>query len=218
MQIDYTGFDRPHLIASTTRMAAAEFSGTLTFTSSPAGTVLRWSWQVRPRGVMWLVAPIFGPIGARRERRTWDGLRDHLEAAGNAPSVLDRYLPDFDVRERHTRLLCRSRRGPKRPSPHTDLPAPRSSGRCSSCAPSPAGSGSDWAGAPHRFHRRSPWPTCRGQGGFCSPRAGRRSRLGRSPAPWRIGDEAPLRVDRESFAGFSTPGYAKIVFSIRADP
>jgi hypothetical protein len=36
--------------------------------------------------------------------------------------------------------------------------------------------------------------------------------------PWRIGNEAPLVVDRESFATFSTPGYAKIAFSIRADP
>jgi hypothetical protein len=36
--------------------------------------------------------------------------------------------------------------------------------------------------------------------------------------PWRIGDEAPLTVDRRSFAGFATPGYAKVAFSIRADP
>ena len=43
MQIDYTTFDRPHLLASTTRMATADFTGTLTFTPIPAGTRLRWS-------------------------------------------------------------------------------------------------------------------------------------------------------------------------------
>jgi hypothetical protein len=36
--------------------------------------------------------------------------------------------------------------------------------------------------------------------------------------PWRIGNEAPLVVDRQTFAAFSTPGYAKVAFSIRADP
>ena len=218
MQIDYTGFDRPHLIASTTRMAAAEFSGTLTFTSSPAGTVLRWSWQVRPRGVMWLVAPIFGPIGARRERRTWDGLRDHLEAAGNAPSVLDRYLPDFDVRERHIRLV------------NAGLGAVRA-----------AITDTDFAAAPVvralLVLRAVPGRLRNRLGGGAAPvpppftladmpQAGwvvlaedeREVALATLTRPWRIGDEAPLRVDREAFAGFSTPGYAKIVFSIRADP
>ena len=36
--------------------------------------------------------------------------------------------------------------------------------------------------------------------------------------PWRIGNEAPLAVDRETFAAFSRPGDAKVAFSIRADP
>lgn len=85
MRIEYTAFDRPHLIASTTTMAAAEFSGTLTFRSTPTGTVLRWSWQVRPKGALRLMGPVFGPIGSRREQRTWARLRDHLEAAAKQP-------------------------------------------------------------------------------------------------------------------------------------
>jgi hypothetical protein len=100
MQIEYTAFDRPHLLASTSRMAAADFSGTLTFTPTPAGTRLRWSWQARPKGAMRLLAPVFAPIGARQERRKWTLLRDHLEAESHAESVLDRHLPAFDVRER----------------------------------------------------------------------------------------------------------------------
>jgi hypothetical protein len=36
--------------------------------------------------------------------------------------------------------------------------------------------------------------------------------------PWKIGSEAPLSVDRELFAALSARGYAKVAFSIRADP
>jgi uncharacterized protein YndB with AHSA1/START domain len=81
MDIEYTGFDRPRQIASTTRMTAADFTGTLTFTPTATGTRLRWSWQARPKGVMRLLEPVFAPIGARQERRMWIALRDHLEVA-----------------------------------------------------------------------------------------------------------------------------------------
>ena len=81
MDVEYTRFDRPHLIASTTRMTAADVTGTLTFTPIPAGTRLRWSWDVRPTGATRLLAPVLVRIGARQERRTWTALRDHLEAA-----------------------------------------------------------------------------------------------------------------------------------------
>ena len=47
MAIEYTGFQRPSRLASTTRMAQAEFSGTLTFEPAGAGTRLRWSWESR---------------------------------------------------------------------------------------------------------------------------------------------------------------------------
>ena len=81
--IEYTGSDRPHLIASTTRMAAADFSGTMTFTSTAAGTRLRWSWQPRPKGVVRLVAPVLTRVGARQERQMWTALRDHLERSAS---------------------------------------------------------------------------------------------------------------------------------------
>jgi uncharacterized protein YndB with AHSA1/START domain len=86
MEIEYTAFDRPHRLASTSRMATADFTGTLTFTPSTEGTRLRWSWQARPKGALRLLAPVFGPIGARQELRMWTRLRDHLEAA----NLLDR--------------------------------------------------------------------------------------------------------------------------------
>lgn len=83
MDIEYTGFERPHLIASTTRMATADFSGTLTFTPTPSGTRLRWSWQTRPKGAVRLVAPVLTRVGARQERLMWGRLRDHLEGASD---------------------------------------------------------------------------------------------------------------------------------------
>ena len=52
MHIEYTAFDRPNLIGSTTRMTAADFTGTLTFTPAPVGTLLRWSWDARPKGAI----------------------------------------------------------------------------------------------------------------------------------------------------------------------
>jgi len=81
MDIEYTDFDRPHLIASTTRMSTADFSGTLTFTRTGSGTRLRWSWQTRPKGLIRIVAPVLTRVGARQERQMWTRLRDHLEAA-----------------------------------------------------------------------------------------------------------------------------------------
>ena len=87
MDIEYTGFERPHLIASTTRISSADFTGTLTFSPTSAGTRLRWSWEARPRGVVRLLAPLFTLVGARQERRMWTALRDHLEATDCATST-----------------------------------------------------------------------------------------------------------------------------------
>ena len=84
MDIEYTGFDRPHLIASNTHMSTADFSGTLTFTPTLSGTRLRWSWRTRPRGVVRLAAPVLARVGARQERQMWTQLRDHLEAESHA--------------------------------------------------------------------------------------------------------------------------------------
>lgn len=84
MDIEYMGFDRPHLIVSSTHMSTADFSGTLTFTPTPSGTRLRWSWQMRPKGVIRLASPALTRVGARQERQMWTQLRDHLEAASHA--------------------------------------------------------------------------------------------------------------------------------------
>ena len=84
MAIEYTGFQRPSRLASTTRMAQAEFSGTLTFEPAGAGTRLRWSWDARFTWPLRLAAPVLARVGGRQERATWAGLKQYLESSQHA--------------------------------------------------------------------------------------------------------------------------------------
>jgi uncharacterized protein YndB with AHSA1/START domain len=86
MTIEYTAYDRPHRIGSTSRLSAMEIHGTLTFEPVPAGTRMRWSWDVEPRGLLRLAGPVVRRIGERQERTIWAGLKHYLEAQG-APLV-----------------------------------------------------------------------------------------------------------------------------------
>jgi hypothetical protein len=81
MAIEYTGFQRPSRLASTTRMAQAEFSGTLTFEPAGAGTRLRWSWDARFTWPLRLLALVLARVGGRQERATWAGLKRYLESS-----------------------------------------------------------------------------------------------------------------------------------------
>jgi len=81
MLIECTGYDRPALLASTTTMAQADFSYLLTFEPAAAGTRMRWSGQVRPKGAFRLLGPVITWLGMRQERRIWASLKLHLEAA-----------------------------------------------------------------------------------------------------------------------------------------
>jgi carbon monoxide dehydrogenase subunit G len=84
MAIKYTGFQRPSRLASTTTMAQAEFSGTLTFEPAGAGTRLRWSWDARFAWPLRLLAPVLARVGGRQERATWAGLKRYLESSQHA--------------------------------------------------------------------------------------------------------------------------------------
>ena len=81
MLIECTGYDRPALFATTTTMAQADISYTLRFEPAPAGTRMRWSGQVRPRGAFRLLGPVITRLGTRQEERIWTSLKMHLEAA-----------------------------------------------------------------------------------------------------------------------------------------
>jgi hypothetical protein len=81
MLIECTAYDRPALFASTTTMQQAAIYYTLTFAPTPTGTRMRWSGQVRPKGVYKLLGPMITWMGTRQERRIWSSLKAHLEAA-----------------------------------------------------------------------------------------------------------------------------------------
>ena len=84
MAVELTEFDRPHRLGSRTASSMMETSGVLTFAAEGEGTVMGWDWQVRPKGWMRLLGPLFGPLGGRMERRIWTGLKHQLETSQGA--------------------------------------------------------------------------------------------------------------------------------------
>ena len=83
--IEYTGYDRPRLLESTTTMAQADISYALRFEPAAAGTRMRWSGQVRPKGAYRLLGPVITWLGTRQEQRIWASLKQHLETAPAGP-------------------------------------------------------------------------------------------------------------------------------------
>lgn len=81
MLIECTGYDRPRLFESNTTMAQADISYTLRFEPAGAGTRMRWSGRVRPKGAFQLLGPVITWLGIRQEQRIWTSLKKHLEAA-----------------------------------------------------------------------------------------------------------------------------------------
>jgi hypothetical protein len=97
MLIECTGYDRPKLFATTTTMAQADIHYTLRFERDAAGTRMRWSGRVQPKGILRLLGPVITWLGRRQEQRIWTALKQHLEAApagpatpGPSPAGLDR--------------------------------------------------------------------------------------------------------------------------------
>ena len=80
MTVEFTAYERPWRVGSLTSSAMMETEGALTFESIPGGTRMRWSWNVRPRGLLRLMSPIVGAVGRRQERRIWGRLKRLLEA------------------------------------------------------------------------------------------------------------------------------------------
>ena len=84
MEIQFTEYDRPRLLASTSRSETLHVAGTLTFGPAAGGTRMHWSWDVHPRGLMRALGPLLAWIGRRQERRIWTGLKDLLESDEHA--------------------------------------------------------------------------------------------------------------------------------------
>ena len=89
MTIEYTAFERPGRLASSIHMAAADIAGTLRFDPVDGGTRMRWSWELRPRGLYRLLAPVIGPVGRRAERANWARLKRFLEGQGELEAERD---------------------------------------------------------------------------------------------------------------------------------
>lgn len=81
MRVEYTGYQRPALLASTATMRQADFTATLTFEPVRGGTRMCWSETVRPKGGFRLVTPLFIWLGRRQERAIWASMKRRLEAA-----------------------------------------------------------------------------------------------------------------------------------------
>ena len=87
MLVELTEFERPHRLGSRTTSSMMQTSGGLTFAAEGGGTVLSWDWQVRPKGWLRMLGPLFGPVGGRMERRIWTGLKHQLQDNGSARSA-----------------------------------------------------------------------------------------------------------------------------------
>lgn len=57
-----------------------ETDGALSFEPVAGATRLRWTWDVRPRGLLRLAYPIVGAVGRRQEQSMWGGLKELLES------------------------------------------------------------------------------------------------------------------------------------------
>jgi uncharacterized protein YndB with AHSA1/START domain len=85
MVIEYTGYDQPRRLASTTHMSSMDIQYTLTFEPVPEGTRMRWSGDLEPRGIFKLMSPLVARMGRRQERRIWASLKRILEDQKTPP-------------------------------------------------------------------------------------------------------------------------------------
>lgn len=89
MTIENTGYERPRRLESSTRLSTMDIDGALTFEPVPGGTRMQWAWEVRPRGVLRLMAPLVARMGRRQERTIWTSLKRVLGARGAASAADD---------------------------------------------------------------------------------------------------------------------------------
>ena len=79
MTIEWTAYERPNRLASTTHAPTMEVDGALSFTAVPEGTRMRWTRELQPSGLLRLMAPIIVRVGQRQEKTIWTNLKHLLE-------------------------------------------------------------------------------------------------------------------------------------------
>jgi hypothetical protein len=94
MVIEWTAYDRPRWLASSTRMSGVEIQGALTFDPVAEGTRMRWSWELVPRGfvpilqlVFKLMPSVVARMGRRQEQTIWGNLKALLEQTNGVPDA-----------------------------------------------------------------------------------------------------------------------------------
>jgi len=83
MIIEITEYERPRRFASTTHLSSMDIRSTLTFEPTAGGTLMRWSSQIEPRGLLRLLSPLLAGIGKRQTAAIWANLKRTLEEAGH---------------------------------------------------------------------------------------------------------------------------------------
>lgn len=86
MVIEFTAYERPRRLSSSTRMSGMDVHGTLTFDAVPEGTRMRWHWELAPRGLVRLLTPLAVRMGRRQEAAIWAGLKRCLEEREAPPA------------------------------------------------------------------------------------------------------------------------------------
>ena len=79
MNVEFTGYDRPRRLASVTRSPIMTTDGALSFEQVAGGTLMHWSWDVRPHGLLRPMSPLVSWLGRRQEREIWGNLKRLLE-------------------------------------------------------------------------------------------------------------------------------------------
>lgn len=80
--IDITGYERPRRLGTALRSAAMDIRGEMSFGRVADGTRMKWSWDLMPRGIFKLLAPLVKLGGQRLEENNWDNLKRYLEDGG----------------------------------------------------------------------------------------------------------------------------------------
>ena len=71
MSIEFTDYQRPRRLVSSTHMPTMEIQGALNFDPVPGGTRMLWSWELQPQGVLRLLTPLITLMGRRQEETIW---------------------------------------------------------------------------------------------------------------------------------------------------
>lgn len=79
MITEYTGFDRPRLLASRSVIGGSVAEGEVRLVPTTTGTMFTWDWEISLSGPSRVATPLVGMIGRRQERRIWTALKHRLE-------------------------------------------------------------------------------------------------------------------------------------------